>query len=99
VLGDNLRSNGVKRWTVDVWLGADGSLRQVREHAVFYRLHAYQTGFGELYVDYWDFGIELPDLSVPPSWEVLWPESESEPESEPPQPGLRILIDGEESTY
>ncbi|XVQ08717.1 hypothetical protein ACQP1W_40135 [Spirillospora sp. CA-255316] len=93
-LGDHLRRHGIRRLTFDVWLGTDGALRQTREHAVYYySTYAYRTGVDELYQDHWDFGAGLPDLSVPPSEAVPRPESDS------PRPGLRILIDGRESSY
>jgi hypothetical protein len=86
--------SGLNRLTVEVWIGEDGRLRQFRDHAVMSKSYRRRTGTAEAIRDFWDFGVELPDLSVPAPGQVLWP-----PSSETPSPGLTVLIDGEESSY
>jgi hypothetical protein len=88
-----VRELGVKRLTIDVWMTADGRLRATRHHAVIYRSYRWRNGMAEMFLDHWDYGVELDELPVPSPGQVLWPESE------PPRPGLKVLIDGVESGY
>jgi hypothetical protein len=88
------KENGVKKLTFEAWIGEDGQLFQTREHSVIHRSHSFQSHVAEVFRDFWDFGVELPDLSIPSPHQVLWPVP-----SEAPRAGLTVLIDEQESRY
>ncbi|WP_345475221.1 hypothetical protein [Actinoallomurus oryzae] len=66
----HLRRHEIDTLTFDVWLTEDGRLRWTRERAV--TKHRRPRKPYSFTIDCWDFGVDLTELAIPASHEILY---------------------------
>jgi hypothetical protein len=66
----HLRRHEIDTLTFDVWLTEAGRLRWTREHAVIN--HRRPRKPYSFTIDCWDFGVDLTELAIPASHEILY---------------------------